>query len=102
MGIRGSQTLRVTCVHARSAVAALIAALALFAGCSSGSTTSPNCNSCDGNVAVSCSYNCHQEEYTNPQRTDCGAQKCVVESVPQECTDMGTTWMQQVNVASCK
>jgi len=87
----------------RGAFILLGGALCVAACSSSSSENSPDCNTCDGNVAVSCKWDCHNEVYVNPQRSDCGAQKCVVNTpVPLGCTDNGSNFTVQVTVAECK
>jgi hypothetical protein len=89
---------------ARRLVILVIAGIAFALGCSSSSSPDlSKCNTCDANVAVSCDKDCKTGpgRFTNPQRTDCGAQKCVVTTGTDSCTYSSGEEPFQRSVASC-
>ena len=62
----------------------------------------PQCNTCDGNVAIHCDRrNC---DYYNPVRTDCGAKKCTVVNVDSQpqCTSQGAVFNEVLVSAECR
>jgi hypothetical protein len=92
--------------NARCAVVGALAALALLACSSSSSSDAPDpkCNTCDGNVAVSCAYDCkYDRPGTSVIRTDCGSMKCNASVLnAYECTYMGTVWTVRTSYVSCQ
>jgi hypothetical protein len=90
---------------ARRVVILVLAGIGCAVGCSS-TTSSPDlskCNTCDGNVAVTCDKDCKTGpgRFANPQRTDCEAQKCVVTTVTDSCTYSSGEESFQRSSASC-